>query len=98
VRTFASADGALQSIEAGDRYDVILCDVMMPVVTGLELHRRLAERDPDLASRVVFLTGGSANPSLRAALAALPNRRLEKPCDTERLLEAIAETPKLDAS
>jgi CheY-like chemotaxis protein/two-component sensor histidine kinase len=96
VRSFQSAEAALKAIDEGDRFDVILCDVMMPVVTGIEFFHRLAKDKPELAERVVFLSGGSANPTVRAALGALPNRRLEKPCDTDKLLEVIAATPKLD--
>jgi CheY-like chemotaxis protein len=97
VRTFQSADAALQAITDGDRFDVILCDVMMPIVTGIELHGRLVESHPELAARVVFLTGGSANTARARGARRLPNRRLEKPCDTERLLEVIAVRRKLDA-
>ena len=40
--TFTSASEALARIQTGERYHVILCDLMMPVVTGMELHQRIA--------------------------------------------------------
>ncbi len=41
----------------GDRYDVILCDLLMPEVTGMDLHDQLAHAAPDQAHRMIFLTG-----------------------------------------
>src|SRR5262249_22508261 len=40
------------------RFDAVLCDLMMPNMTGIELHARLSESRPELAERMVFLTGG----------------------------------------
>ena len=38
---------------------MILCDLMMPVMTGAEFHRELSLRSPEQARRIVFLTGGA---------------------------------------
>ncbi len=54
-----SADEALRLIEGGERYDVILCDLMMPVMTGMELHDALSRFAPDQANAMVFMTGGA---------------------------------------
>jgi DNA-binding NtrC family response regulator len=73
----------------GDRYDVILCDLLMPEVTGMELHDQIEHAAPDQAHRMIFLTGGSLNTSVRDFLDRVPNARLEKPFELKSLLTLI---------
>ncbi len=74
----------------GDRsFDMILCDVMMPEVSGLDLYQWLREAYPELAERVVFITGGAFTPKTRQFLGQIENRSIEKPFDI-RLLREIA--------
>jgi CheY-like chemotaxis protein len=80
---------ALEWLLAGQSYDVILCDVMMPGVTGVALRERIAEARPEQASRVVFITGGLLLPEVRSALDGVSNPVLEKPIDLESLRELI---------
>lgn len=86
-----SATDALQRIEAGERFDVILCDLMMPLVTGMDFHRLLMLEAPEHVERVVFLTGGAFRPSGRAFLDSVPNTILEKPVDIRKLLALVNE-------
>ncbi len=79
------ATEALARIGAGDRFDLILCDVMMPEMTGVELHAELMRWVPDQAGSMVFLTGGGFTTSLRATLDALGCARIEKPFDIPAL-------------
>ena len=65
TETTTSAREALRLIQAGERFDLILCDLMMPELTGMELHQELREIAPDQADRMVFLTGGAFTPSAR---------------------------------
>lgn len=81
---------ALDLIRAGERFDVILCDLMMPDVTGMDFHEQLTQMAPEHASAVLFLTGGAFTPSARDFLAGVPaNRRLEKPFDVSHLRAVI---------
>jgi CheY-like chemotaxis protein len=80
-----SADAALARVSSGDHFDVIVCDLMMPVVTGMDLHARLAALGPELADRMVFMTGGAFTARARAFLDHVPNARLEKPFDLKEL-------------
>jgi FixJ family two-component response regulator len=64
---------------------------MMPGLTGMELHESLARRRPDLASGMIFLTGGAFTDSARSFLERVPNRRVEKPFDADVLRRAVAE-------
>jgi PAS domain S-box-containing protein len=70
-------------------FDVILCDVMMPGLTGIDLHERLARDRPDVAARVVFITGGTYTSRAREYLDKVPNGRLDKPFNVKQLFEAV---------
>ena len=90
VTAIDNALDAIDRITAGDRYDVILCDLMMPVTSGMELHRLLAERAPDQADRVVFLTGGAFTAEAHRFLDEVGNERLDKPIDFVALEAVIS--------
>lgn len=79
-----AADGLTLLLE-GKRFDLILCDVMMPNRTGPEFYEQLAKLSPDHAPRVVFLTGGVTDPALEAFLAATLNPTLLKPFSPQEL-------------
>jgi signal transduction histidine kinase/ActR/RegA family two-component response regulator len=89
VATTGAAEEALRWIEAGERYDAIFCDVMMPQLSGPELHQRLAARQPDLARRVVFITGGAFTETAAAFLAGLANPCVQKPFHVTQLRAAL---------
>jgi CheY-like chemotaxis protein len=75
---------ALEWLTSGDWYDVILCDVEMPAMDGLVLRDLIAASRPDLAARIVFLTGG-----WHPRLDSVPNLVLAKPLDTDPLRALI---------
>ena len=83
------ADEALARIRRGERYDVILCDLMMPDVGGVELYERLATSSPEHASRIVFMTGGAFTPQTREFLDRLGSPYLAKPFSEVQLRLAI---------
>jgi CheY-like chemotaxis protein len=80
---------ALEWLQKGESFDVILCDVMMPGVNGVELRNRVAVFSPDQAARIVFITGGLLMPEVRHLLDSVPNTCLEKPLDLDGLREFI---------
>lgn len=82
---------AYDMLVSGQRFDVILCDVFMPGLDGMGFHDQVNAIDPQQASRIVFLTGGSANPDVRRFLQRVPNRRLEKPFSPSALESLINE-------
>jgi PAS domain S-box-containing protein len=81
-----SARAALSRLQAGETFDRILCDLMMPDMSGIELFQQLP---PAVQKQVVFLSGGAFTERARDFLARVPNRRLEKPFDTEALAAAL---------
>jgi signal transduction histidine kinase len=85
VVALTSASEALQRLEGGESFDLILCDLMMPMMTGVDLHEILRRARPELAARMVFLTGGAFTARARTFLAQVPNPRLEKPVDPKSL-------------
>jgi CheY-like chemotaxis protein len=70
-------------------FDAVLCDLMMPGMSGIELFRALAIRSPGLEERLVFMTGGAFTAEAEAFLEEVSNARVEKPFDfssVDRLL------------
>ena len=84
VTTLTSSREALRLIEAGERWDLVICDLMMPELTGMELARRLEAVAPDLTPRLIFLTGGAYTSDAQAFLEA-GHPYLEKPIDPAAL-------------
>jgi DNA-binding NtrC family response regulator len=91
------ADEALEWLTSDGWYDVILCDVMMPLMNGIELRNRVHAVRPDLAARIVFVTGGIVVAHLRDLLDATPNTVLEKPLDFGALRELIRRRARAEA-
>jgi PAS domain S-box-containing protein len=91
VTAVTSAQTALDLMQGGERYDVVLCDLMMPQVTGMELYAEVQKLDASQASRMVFLTGGAFTAAAREFLDASTNLKLEKPFDLKELRKFVNE-------
>ncbi|ATB46746.1 PAS domain S-box protein [Corallococcus macrosporus] len=85
------AQEALERIDAGERFDVVFCDLMMPGMSGMDFYSALQARHPEQARRVIFLTGGAVTPQARAFLESVPGPHLEKPFAGRELLSLIQE-------
>lgn len=76
----------------GEAYDVILCDLMMPGMNGMELFERLRQELPAAAERMVFMSGGAVGAASQEFLAALPpGRVISKPFTLKELRAAVEE-------
>jgi CheY-like chemotaxis protein len=91
VDVVGSGEDAKERLESGERYDVILCDLMMPAPSGMDLHAWLASSGSELADRMIFMSGGVFTEEAQAFLERVPNPRVDKPFDHEHLLELIRE-------
>ena len=91
VVDLTSATEALDRIRQGEKFDLIFCDLMMPLMTGMDLHAALERDAPDQARRMVFLTGGAFTHSARQFLDRVQNPRLDKPFQLDSLRAFTAE-------
>lgn len=82
--TVASGEAALEAI-ARQSFDLILTDIKMPGMTGFELYQHIKQRDPQLAQRIIFITGDTISASTQARLAQTGNPYIAKPFAIERL-------------
>jgi PAS domain S-box-containing protein len=91
VTAVESATAALEVLAKRHDFDVVLCDVMMPVMTGIELYRRLEATHPRLARRIVFLSGGAVTAEAEEFLRETASHRLDKPVGIDRLQAVVRE-------
>ncbi len=90
VITASSGLEARRLLENDPDFDVILCDLMMPEMTGMELHAWLAGHLPALARTMVFVSGGAFTPNAAAYLESLDNFELAKPFEAAELHHLVA--------
>jgi two-component system NtrC family sensor kinase len=88
VTLSGGADDALVRIRAGERFDLILCDVMMRPKTGPDFVELAVAVAPELADRIVLVTGGVA-PDQAQKIAALGVRCLAKPVSVSTLVALL---------
>jgi PAS domain S-box-containing protein len=86
---------ALTRLATDQAFDVILCDLMMGDMTGMDLHGELGRLSEELPGRIVFMTGGVFTDGARDFLAGVPNTCIEKPFDLEALRAMVASRQKL---
>ena len=79
VEVATSGEDALAILDRDESFEVILCDLMMPEMSGMELHEELRRRDRAQAEKMVFMTGGAYTPRARTFLAEVAPRCLQKP-------------------
>jgi CheY-like chemotaxis protein/two-component sensor histidine kinase len=91
VSSASSVREALERLKKDEHFDLIMCDLMMPEMTGMDLHAELLRTNPALAARLVFMTGGAFTPAARDFLDNVPNARVEKPFDVQNL-RALVQT------
>jgi PAS domain S-box-containing protein len=97
VTAVRSGQEALNRLAAGESYDVVLCDLLMPVMTGMELYAELLRVAPGVASSVVFITGGVCTPRAHAFIASVANPCVQKPIDAKELRELVRNRTRIGA-
>jgi CheY-like chemotaxis protein len=92
-----ASDGAaaFECLLAGDadtpRYDVVICDLRMPGLSGIELHERLIRERPIAVQRLIFSTGDAVSGDVAAFLARSGRPVLTKPFELWELRGLVAE-------
>jgi CheY-like chemotaxis protein len=90
VVTLTSGLEALDLIRSDPaRFDVFLCDLLMPDLDGMKLYQRMIEVAPALARHTIFFTGGAFTDAAREFMAATTQPVLEKPFDIDELFGLI---------
>jgi CheY-like chemotaxis protein len=89
ITVCASGKEAMERLEAGPKPAAIVCDLMMPGMTGMELFAAVKERWPELERVFVFVTGAAFSGRARDFLSGVRNPKLEKPFDTNVIRDAI---------
>lgn len=79
----------VEQIRSGRRFDVILCDLMMPTMSGIDVYDAIRQMDENQARRMVFMTGGAFTQRAVEFLAVTENARIEKPLERTTLRSAI---------
>jgi CheY-like chemotaxis protein len=79
----SSGRAALDLLVSGGEFDVIICDLSMPEVSGVDVYQNAVAVRADLADRFVFITGGIYSSRAAEFLDGLPNARFDKPFDLE---------------
>jgi DNA-binding response OmpR family regulator len=100
------ADQALDSREAAgklkdQKYDVIFLDMKMPLMDGKEFYLKIQERFPDMAQRIVFITGDVANPETISFLRETGNLFMQKPFtikEVKNLLDRFFRNPNASSA
>lgn len=89
VTVVTEAKKALELLDAGKHFDIVLSDVMMPEMSGMDFHDELTRRFPEVAERMVFVTGGAFTASANAFLDRVTNARIDKPFDPQQLRDLV---------
>ena len=91
VEVSAASNGAeaFKLFYQGARFDVVLCDIWMPGMNGVELLAAVRQLDPAQAERFAFMTGGSTLDALDAQQRDLPEIRLWKPFRLDKVREVV---------
>ncbi|MGE6759353.1 ATP-binding protein [Corallococcus interemptor] len=84
VHVIQDAREALTRLSRGEKFDAILCDLMMPGMSGMDFLVELERLAPELAPRTGLMTGG-VNPQAREFVGRRARELLEKPFERDQL-------------
>ncbi|MGQ9729805.1 MAG: hybrid sensor histidine kinase/response regulator [Candidatus Zipacnadales bacterium] len=89
-REASNGEDGLQAALA-EEYDIIVCDLSMPTMSGMEFYHQLKAVSPAQVGRVIFSTGVLLTEAARRLLRELPNPTLQKPYRLASLQAALAQ-------
>jgi PAS domain S-box-containing protein len=92
VASATSGEQALELLQQGTDFDVILCDLTMPGTSGIDVYRDLERHRSDLAERIIFMSGAASMPTISDFLSGVQNHHIDKPVDLAELRALIRET------
>jgi DNA-binding NtrC family response regulator len=89
VTVVSEGQQALDLFESGVHFDVIICDLTMPELSGIDIYEHCQKQKPELAQRFVFMTGGTFTPASREFLDSVTNIFIEKPFDLQTIRHIV---------
>jgi PAS domain S-box-containing protein len=89
VDTVADAETAVNKLDAGSTYDIILTDVRMPGMSGIELHTHILEKSPAMKNKIIFITGDVMGADIKEFLMKNNLTSFAKPFDIDALKAKI---------
>jgi signal transduction histidine kinase len=89
VEVVTSGADALARVRRGERFDIVLCDLVMPGMTGVQLAAELERIAPAQAQALLFMTGGAFTESMKQFAEAHAGQLLQKPVDPEALRRRV---------
>ena len=89
--TVTEADDGLRALDLVSRrpFDAIVCDLRLPYLPGGGFYEELLQRDPNLATRVIFVSAIAHDPAVRQFLDGTGRPYLQKPYEVKELIEAV---------
>lgn len=90
VTVALSGQAGLDALLSTSAFDVVLCDLIMPGLSGIDLYEALKQRRPELSERLIFVTGGASTPRARDFLSAVDNKHIAKPFAIREVRQAVA--------
>jgi len=88
VNTTGKPEEALLKL-ANTSYDVVLLDIRMPGMSGMELYAKITEKHPEMARKVIFITGDTSDLNIRDYLKQHDLPYISKPFDREILIQKV---------
>ena len=91
VDSISDAKSAIDKLDAGAIYDLILLDIRMPGMSGAKFYTQIVENNPTLKGRVIIITGDTIGADTKEFLNKNNLPYLAKPFDMKLLKEKISD-------
>lgn len=89
VTTCVDPHAAMSDVVSGPPFDLVLCDLMMPSLSGMDLYGELRRKRPELAERMLFMTGGTFTERARLFLDDGAHPYIKKPFQMDEMLNLL---------
>ena len=92
------AKSALERLRGGEPFDAILCDLMMPELSGMQFYEQVCQERPALSRKMLFMSGGAFGGEADAFVQRMGDRVFEKPGELRLVAKRLRELAEAEAS